>query len=227
MIAGIRYARIFWIGAAGIVVLAALIGISSLLRSDFTDTDWKILLTMLALLVASGTAVAGLTVGERGHVSIGWGAVAVATVSFFFIATATWESFDTETLTRLAGTSAIALAATLLGTTQLVLHRGELLWVVLVTWSALLFAAMTTSIGIWQEHSSDGLWKTAGSCWIVGLMGWLLLPVLQRFVAAAVPASGARVLAALDDIELVATRSADGLDLQLRPGERLALRRRA
>ena len=35
----IRYARIFWIGAAGILVLAALIGVSALLRSDFTETD--------------------------------------------------------------------------------------------------------------------------------------------------------------------------------------------
>jgi hypothetical protein len=32
---GVRYARIFWTGAAGVVVLAALIGISALLRSDF------------------------------------------------------------------------------------------------------------------------------------------------------------------------------------------------
>lgn len=224
---GVRYARIFWIGAAGVVVLAALIGISALLRSDFSETDGQILLTLLALLVSSGTAVAGLAVTERGHGAIGWGAVAVALVSFFFIATATWESFDNETLARLAGTAAIVLIATLLGTTQLVLHRGEHGWVILITWAALLLATVTTSTGLWQESSSDGLWQTAGSCWIVAAMGWLLLPVLQRFTAAGVGPADVRVLGSLDDVELVAVRSGQGLDVRLAPGERLVLRRRA
>jgi hypothetical protein len=223
---GVRYARIFWIGAAGVVVLAALIGISALLRSDFSETDGQILLTLLALLVSSGTAVAGLTVVERGHASIGWGAVAVALVSFFFIATATWESFDDETLARLAGTAAFALVATLLGTTQLVLHRGEHGWVILITWVALVLAFITTSTGLWQERSSDGLWQAAGSCWIIAAMGWLLLPVLQRFAAAGVAPGAVRVLASLDEVELVATRSREGLDVRLAPGERLVLRRR-
>jgi hypothetical protein len=227
VIAGVRYARLFWIGAAGAVVLAALIGISALLRSDFTETDGQILLTMAALLAASGTAVAGLTVAERGHEIVGWAAVTVAAVGFFFIATATWTGFDDETLDRMAGTAALALIATLLGTTQLVLHRGAHGWVLLVTWTALLFAFFTTTAGIWGESSHDGLWKVAGSCWIVGVMGWVLLPVLQRFTAAATVGTELRVLASLDDVELVATQSGEGLEVGLRPGERVALRRRS
>jgi hypothetical protein len=227
VIAGVRYARMFWIGAAGIVVLAALIGISALVRSDFTETDGQVLLTMLALLVSSGTAVAGITVAERGHEVVGWTAVTVAVGGFFFVATATWTGFDDGTLNKAAGTAALALAATLLGTTQLVLHQGEHAWVVLVTWTSLLLAFFTTSVGAWEEPAGDGLWKTAGSCWIVGVMGWILLPVLQRFSAAATAGIGLRVLAALDDVELVATQSGDGLQVSLRPGERLLLRRRA
>jgi hypothetical protein len=227
VIAGVRYARLFWIGAAGAVVLAALIGISALLRSDFTETDGQILLTLLALLAASGTAVAGLTVAERGRELVGWAAVTVAIVSFFVVATATWTSFDDDTLNKLAGSAALALIATLLGTTQLVLHRGQHDWAVLVTWTALLLAFATTSVGIWEETAGDELWKAAGSCWIVGVMGWVLLPVLQRFTAAAlVPTGELRVLAALGEVELVATRSGAGLDVQLERGERLLLRRR-
>jgi len=227
VIAGVRYARIFWIGAAGTVVLAALIGISALARSDFTETDGQVLLTMLALLVSSGTAVAAITVAERGHGAVGWAAVTVAVVGFFFVATATWTGFDDETLSKVAGTAALALVATLLGTTQLVLHRGEHAWAVLVTWTALLLAFFTTSAGIWEESAGDGLWKTAGSCWIVGVMGWILLPVLQRFTAAATSGTELRVLAVLDDVELMAAPSGEGLQVSLRPGERLLLRRRA
>ncbi len=221
---GVRYARIFWIGAAGVIVLAALLGISALLRSDFTETDGQVLLTMLCLLVASGTAVAGLTVAERGRVAIGWGAVAVAGVSFFVMATSTWDGFDDETLAKLAGIAAFGLIVTLLATTQLVLHRGGHAWVLLITWSALLLAFLLSSTGLWREHAGDGLWQAAGSFWIVGVMGWLLLPVVQRFTAAAAPSSELRVLASLDGVELVATRSG-GLDVRLQPGERLVLRR--
>jgi hypothetical protein len=210
-----RYARVFWIGAAGALVLAALIGISSLLRSDFTDTDWQILLTLLGLLVAAGTAVAGLTVAERGHVAVGWGAVAVAVAGFVVTTASTWDGFDSETLARLAGTAAFALIATLLGVTQLVLHRGRHAWLLVVTWAALVLAFALSSTALWSE--SGETWQIAASSWIVGVVGWLNLPVLQRFSAAGAPSNEARV---------VATRSGGGLAIELGPGERLVLRRR-
>ena len=222
---GARHARLFWIGAAGVLVLAALIGISALLRSDFSDTDWQILLTLLALVVSSGTAVAGLTVAERSHALIGWGAVGVAPGAFLFIATATWDGFDSETLGRLAGSAAFALVATLLGTTQLVLHRGAYAWLVVFTWAAAILAFLLSTSALWND--SGDTWQVAASIWILALVGWLLLPVLQRFSAAGAPAIGMRVLASLDGVELVATRSEHGVAVELQPGERLVLRRRA
>jgi hypothetical protein len=224
-VTGVRYSRIFWIGAAGALVLAALIGISSLLRSDFSDTDWKILLTLLAVIVSAGTAVAGLTVAERGHVGVCWAAVAVAGVAFFLIATATWNEFDNETLGKLAATAAFGLVATLLGVTQLVLHRGRHAWVLVISWLALVLAFLASTSALWSENS-DETWKVAASCWIVGVVGWLNLPVLQRFSAAAA-SSGERLVAELDGVEIVATRSGTGLTIDLAPGERLVLRRRA
>jgi hypothetical protein len=224
-VTGSRYARIFWIGAAGTLVLAALIGISSLLRSDFSDTDWQILLTLLTLLVAAGTAVAGLTVAERGHAAIGWGAVAISLVAFALIAAATWDGFDEEGLAKLAGTAAFGLIATLLGMTQLVLHRGRHAWLIVVTWAALSLAALTSSSALWSENSED-TWKVAASLWIVGLVGWLNMPVLQGFSAAGAPRGAERLVAELDGIEVVATPSREGISVDLHPGERLVLRRR-
>ena len=48
---------------------------------------------------------------------------------------------------------------------------------------------------------------------------------LERFRGAQASDSEARVLATLDDVQLVLTRSSDGLEVVLAPGERLALRR--
>lgn len=222
---GIRYARIFWIGAAGALVVAALIGISALLSSDFSETDWQILLTLLALVVASGTATAGLAVSERGHTTVGWGGVALALAAFVVIAAATWDAFDSESLAKLAGTAAFALIATLLCVTQLVLHRGVHTWIVFVTWAGLVLAFGLSTGALWNEDGDT--WQGAASAWIVGVVGWLLLPVLQRFAAAGAPPDAERVLAELDGVEVVATRSSEGAAVELRPGERLVLRRRS
>ena len=223
MIAGIRYARIFWIGAAGALVLAALIGISALLSSDFSETDGQILLTLLALVVASGTATAGLAVSERGHAAIGPGAVVLSLVAFVAIVLSTWNGFESETLAKLAATAAFALIGAVLCTTQLVLHRGIHTWVVVVTWAAVVLAFVLSTGALWGEDGD--VWKAAASVWIIGLVGWLLLPVLQRFTAAAAPATRGRVLATLGDVELVAT-TIGGVDPRLLPGERVLLRKR-
>jgi len=126
----VRISRIFWIGAAGALVLAAPLDISSLPRSDSEPGSWS---------------------------SPGGGARCVRRV-------------DCRSLER---------------------ERRQL----------------------------------AGSrfTWIVALVGWLDMPVLQRFAASAT--STAPVLATLDDVELVASR-ANGLAIELAPGEHLALRRR-
>ena len=195
-----------------------------MLRSDFSETDWHILLTLLTLIVSAGTAVAGLSVAERGHVAIGWGAVTVAVLAFVVIAAATWDGFDADGLGKLAGTAAFAVIATLLGTTQLILHRGRHGWVVRITWAAGLLALALSTSALWAESSGD-TWKVGASFWIIAAVGWLNLPVLQRFSAAGAPATGERVLAELHGVELVLTRSSYGLVVELAPGERLALRK--
>jgi hypothetical protein len=177
-----RYARIFWIGAAGALALAALLAISMLLRGEVSDSDWQTLLTVLVLVVSAGTAVAGLTVAERGKYAVGWTAVAVAGVAFLIIETAIWSAFDDDTLSKLAGTAAFGLVATLLALTQLVLHRGRHAWVVVVTWTAVALAFVSSASALWSENSED-TWKIAASFWIVAAVGWLTparAPALPR-----------------------------------------------
>jgi hypothetical protein len=83
---------------------------------------------------------------------------------------------------------------------------------------------------VWTEPESETYGRLVIGLWILALLGWLLLPVLQRFTSAGAPPEAIRVLASLGDVELVAVRGhpagVDTVQARLEPGERLALRRR-
>src|SRR5207247_8266950 len=61
----IPFRRIFWLGAAGILILAALVGIAAVGGGDFSDTDARILITLAALLYARGAGRARLALPAR------------------------------------------------------------------------------------------------------------------------------------------------------------------
>ena len=110
--------RIFWIGAAAILVAAALVAIGALLRGRFGDTDWKILVTLLALLDRGrhGGRQASRSSSEVCSPSAGWVVVGTATVGFVIVAVATWDGYDSDTLARWAGTAAVVVPAVLVVT---------------------------------------------------------------------------------------------------------------
>lgn len=88
-------------------------------------------------------------------------------------------------------------------------------------------AAGASAAAIWRDDPSDTAGRAIAVFWILTVLCYLLVPVLQRFGAAGQGPETARLLAELDGVELVATRSRAGtVDPRLEPGERLALRRR-
>jgi hypothetical protein len=87
-------------------------------------------------------------------------------------------------------------------------------------------AAATASItAIWRESSSGTVGKAIAILWILTALAYFLVPVLQRFTSAGEPETAERILAELDGVKLVATRSGDGVEPRLAPGEQLILRR--
>lgn len=227
---GLRLSRIFWFGAAAILIVAALIAVSAILRGDFGETDAKVLGTLLSLLVASGAAVAGLALVER-RVSpaLGWAAVAGAVLSFLLQAAAIWDEFSSDALTKWAVTSIAVLLALLLVATQRLLVREErLLTLFRGTAAMAVVATGLATIGIWTEEG--GFWQAVAVTTVLTVLGYLLLPVVQRLSGGGTPATAApiRVLGALDGVELVAARGhVDGVAVATpSPGERLVLRRR-
>lgn len=233
---GVRYARIFWIGAAGALVLAAFVAIGAIARGDFGETDARILGTLFTVLLAGGTAVSGLALVERRQlVAFGWIAVVLAAVSFLLTAAAIWSDHDAL---GAWGVRALVLLFALLvvATQRLLIRTSGPTWVFGATAACAAIATLTT----WAAISGDGdTWEIPAIFWVLTVLGYLLLPVLQRFGAPEVAGSAApsipehhddpaeRVLDALDGVELVVTRSRDGsIETNLAPGERLLLRRR-
>lgn len=227
----VRLARVFWIGAAATLVVAALVALGSVLKGDFSDTDGRILVTLAALLYTGGTALAGLALADRGPArSLGRLVTVAAPVCFALVVWAIWSfAFDgggNETAAKLAWSSVLTLLAGLIATTALLLARRPA--IVRLAGAAGVLSALAAGlsiIGIWTEPSSDAFVKPLAVLWILAGLCYLLAPVLQRLTAAGEGPVEVHVLATLDDVELVATRSG-GIDARLEPGEQLLLRRR-
>ena len=226
----LRIARVFWIGAAGIVVLAALVALAAIVGGRFSDTDARILVTLAALLYAGGGGLAGLALGDRGPArNLGWIVAAAAPVGLALMLWAIWDFLDegdNAPQLKLAWSSVLILLAGLMATTALLLARTPALGR-LAGSSGLLagIAALISTVGVWSGDSDDAFLKMLAALWILAAVTYFLVPILGRFTSAATHALDVRVLAELGDVQLVATRT-NGLDVRLAPGERLQLRRR-
>lgn len=229
-----RFGRLFWIGAAVTLVAAALVAIVSVLRGRFTDTDGRILLTLVTLMYAGGSGLAGLALaGRGGHRTVGALGTAAAPVGLGFMLFGIWSfawEESSDTADRLAWSWVLVLAASLVATTSFLWARtasAERL----AAGAGLLasLAAGLTTLAVWWDDAGGGFGKALAAIWILTVLAYFLVPVLQRFGAAGAAPAEARVIAALGGVELIATRSPrDGLVVEprLRPGERLVLRAR-
>lgn len=223
-----RLARTFWLGAAALLVAAALVAIVALVRGELTDTDTHILLTLGALFLTGAGGIAGLALADSTRFSaVGRVAAALAPVEFAILAYWIWSDFEGDDLSRLGLSTLLIVIGQLAVVTQLLIVDGKRLLPLVALTAGLATAAIGGTItAIWIEPDSTAWAKVLAALWILAALCWFLLPVLQRYTAAGVPVDD-RVLDELDGIVLVATRSHDGLDVRLARGERLTLRRKA
>lgn len=229
--------RTFWVVAATILVVAALIAIVAIVTGGFSSTDGKILASLGSVLLTGATAFSGLALVERRTAPLlGWASAVVGAVGLVILLAAVWA--ESDTLGRLAGTASVTLAGLLLATTNRLLVRlPSLVPVWGGTGGAISVATLLTAAAIWSSSESAGLAKTVAAFWILSVLGWLLVPVLQRTALAGaistVVAPGTpRVVATLGDVDALATGNPEEGDLvvdisKLAPGEQLVLRRRA
>lgn len=231
----LRLSRIFRIGAAATLVVAALIAITAVLGGDFSETDGRILVTLAALLYTGGAALAGLALVDRRLASpLGRLVTGAAPICLAFIVWAIWSFVDegggNANASKLAWSSVLVLLAGLLATTALLLaQRQAIVRLAAVAGTLASIAAALSVVGIWVEPGGHAFVKMLAAIWILAALCYFLAPVLQRFTTTGSEESPARVLAELDGVELVASRHPvdGGLAVDApASGERLYLRRR-
>ena len=206
-----RLRRFFWIGAAGLLGLAALISIVALLRGEFTETDGRILATLGSTFLAGSTSLAGMAlIDRRDLVPLGWVAGLGGLAGFTVLALEIW-SFQGE---RGWITAAVLLTAGLMATTsRLLLRSHRLAW---LYWLAAAATAVAAALSIWAiltEPNGDNWPKVVGSAWILAVLGWFLVPVLGRTTGSP-PARAERVVG----------RGPGHVEVELSEGETLVVR---
>lgn len=202
-----RLRRLFWIGAAGLLGLAALISIFAILRGEFTETDGRILGTLGVGFLCGSAALAGLALIERGDLArLGWAVVAVAAVGFAVLTWQVWVEFDSESWSL--DTLIVVLAALMIATARLLYRRFAWLY-----WASAALTVVTAAVYIWAVNADpdgDNWGKFLGTIGILTVLAWFLVPVLGRI------ASGSS--------ERVVGRGPGHFEIDLAEGETLVVR---
>jgi hypothetical protein len=200
--------RIFLLGAATIVSVAALVAIGAILNGDFGETEGKIFATLATAFVAGSTAIAGIACLER-SVSRPFGVLGVvlATAGFLLWTEQIWQEHHSDGYWKLLGLVLIWTLVVLLVTTARLMTRSPQLLHSLfpATAAAAALAGLTVSIMVLRENG-DG-WQLFAVLLVLALLGETLIPILERFVSTAPgDAPSERVLGEIAGAVVVAVR---------------------
>jgi hypothetical protein len=225
--------RIFLLGAAAIVSVAALVAIGTVLSGDFGETEGRIFATLATTFAAGSTVLAGLACLGRGvSRPLGVAGVVLASAGFLLWSAEIWGEYDSDGYWKLVGVlTAWTLALLVVMTTRLMLTSPALVRRLYpATAAAAAGAAALASVMILREQG-DG-WQLFAVLLILALLGEALAPILERFTAAD-DTFAERILGVVGSAEIVAVRGGDshsveigGTRTKLSPGERIVVRAR-
>ena len=200
--------RLFWLGAAILFAIAALIAIAAVLNGHLGRTQWDVLGTCGIAFITGSTVLAGLACLERGLVRpVAVAAMVLGASSFVIWTAGLWSEADSKALWKLAGILAVWMLAAFVCTTLVLLTsaRKSPPWLVVGTIGAACLAAITASVMILAENGDA--WQLLAILVILMLLGYLVTPILQRFTAAGEGQPQAeRLLGSVAGIDVVAVR---------------------
>jgi hypothetical protein len=200
--------RIFLLGAATIVSIAALVAIAAIVNGDFGDTEGKIFATLATAFVAGSTAIAGIACLERG-VSQPFAVLGLllATFGFLLWADEIWEQHHSSGYWKLLGLLLTWTLAMLIVTTTRLMTRSQRVERSLfrATTVAAVGAGLAVSSMILRENG-DG-WQLFAVLLVLALLGETLTPIVERYaVAASDQGPSERVLGTIGGAVVVAVQ---------------------
>jgi hypothetical protein len=224
--------RIFLLGAATIVSVAALVAIAAIFNGNFGQTEGKIFATLATAFVAGSTAVAGIACLERSASRLfGTLGIVLSSLGFVLWTEEIWAQHDSTAYWKLLGFLLIwSLVVLIVTTTRLMTRSPQLLSTLYpATAVAAVLAGIVMTIMVLTENG-DG-WQFFAVLLVLAVLGVTLTPILQRYVATPPDAAPAeRVLGELGGVVVVAVRGAGrsvrlgDRDLALEDDERVVIR---
>jgi hypothetical protein len=204
--------RIYLLGAATILSVAALLAIGAILSGEFGETEGKLFATLATAFVAGSSAIAGIALLER-SVSrpLGLLGVVLAAVGFLLWTEQIWSEHSSDRYWKLLGLILIATLVVLVVTTTRLMTRSPQLLRSLypATAVAAAGAGLTVSLMVLTE-TGDG-WQLFAILLVLALLGEALTPILQRFVTTPVEGEPVeRVLGEVAGAVVVAVRTGRG-----------------
>jgi hypothetical protein len=200
--------RLFWLGAAILFSVAALVAIGAVLGGGFGETQGRILETCGIAFVCGAASLAGLACIDRGVIRpLGWTTIGFGTAAFAVWTGLAWHDDPGHAYVKLAGVLGTWMLATLVVTTLRLLASSPRLLntVVPATWAtAVLAAAVSTEMILAEDN---GPWRLVVVLVILTALGYALTPALQHFWAEAeAPSAAERLLGTLGNVDVFAVR---------------------
>ena len=174
--------RLFWLGAAILFSIAALIAIVAVVSGSFGQTEGRILATCGLAFVCGSVALAGVACLDRGIVRpAAWAAIALGVAAFAVWTVGVWGALEGERYGRTAAIVGVWLGVSVIVTTsRLVASSPKLLrTVVPATWVAATVASALGNVMILGRTGRP--WKFELVLVILTALGYALIPALQRF----------------------------------------------
>lgn len=227
--------RIFLLGAATLVSVAALVAIAGIVRGELGNTEGKIFATLATAFVAGSTAIAGIACLERSASRVaGTLGVGLSILGFTLWTEEIWAQHDSTRYWKLLGFLLIwSLVVLIVTTTRLMTRSPRLLRTLYpATAVAAVLAGTVVTIMVLSENG-DG-WQFAAVLVVLALLGETLTPILERFVTAPSAATPPeRVLGEVAGAIVLAVRSErdgrsvllDGRQIPVGADERIVVRR--
>ena len=175
--------RIFLLGAATLVSVAALVAIGAIVNGDFGDTEGKIFSTLATAFVAGSAAIAGIACLERSVSRLfGMLGVGLSLVGFILWTDQIWAEHHSDEYWKLLGLILTWTLVVLLVTTTRLMTRSPQLVRTLYPATAVAAAGAGAVVSVMVLSENGDGWQLFAVLLVLALLGETLTPIFQRFV---------------------------------------------